>query len=411
MESSALNTSAGRPTAGASGMRSSWISISYLAVWAYLLYGIGSATPYLRADLRLTDFEAGLHASALAVGVLAAGFSADAIGRLVRPGGLFDLSVANIVAGIVLLVLAPFLAISLAGAFLLGMGGGTLGTQVNLHLVRFGGVDSRRLMGQANAISMLTAAAAPLIIGLATFGLHAWRAALLLPIVAFLILTALRPRDSSIGRPARAPRAELPTAYWFVWLLLVLGVSMEFSFVVWGSTIIGRRTGVSDADATLLASLFVAGMFAGRAAVGRGFGARRSPRLVLSAGLTLAMIGAGVVWISTTPALSALGLFLGGLGTAGLWPVGLSVAFASSPEAQLEASARATLGSGVAVLVAPSALGLASDAVGVVSAWLIIIALAAVALAVLTVTPRQPLQPPSPERATSDATINSVTRP
>ena len=56
MESSALNTSAGRPTAGASGMRGTWISISYLAVWAYLLYGIGSATPYLRADLRLTDF-------------------------------------------------------------------------------------------------------------------------------------------------------------------------------------------------------------------------------------------------------------------------------------------------------------------------------------------------------------------
>ena len=105
------------------------------------------------------------------------------------------------------------------------------------------------------------------------------------------------------------------------------------------------------------------------------------------------MLGAGLVWVSTTPAVSALGLFLGGLGTAGLWPVGLTVAFTSSPGAHLEASARATLASGLAVLVAPSALGLASDAVGVVSAWLIIIALAAVALAVLAVTPRRPAQP------------------
>ena len=107
------------------------------------------------------------------------------------------------------------------------------------------------------------------------------------------------------------------------------------------------------------------------------------------------MIGAGVVWISTAPAVSALGLFVGGLGTAGLWPVGLAVAFASSPGAQLEASARATLGSGLAVLVAPSALGLASDAVGVMSTWLIILALGAVALAVVAVTPRQPAQPPA----------------
>jgi hypothetical protein len=51
-----------------------------------------------------------------------------------------------------------------------------------------------------------------------------------------------------------------------------VGVSIEFSFVVWGSTIMGRRTGVADADATLLAGLFVAGMFVGRAAVGRGLG-------------------------------------------------------------------------------------------------------------------------------------------
>ena len=399
MESSPLNMSERWPTPASSGMRGPWISIAYLAVWGYLLYGIGSATPYLRADLHLTDFEAGLHASALAVGVLAAGFSADAIGRVIRPGGLFDLAVASIVSGIVLVALAPFLAVSLVGAFLLGLGGGTLGTQVNVHLVRSGGDDSRRLIGQANAAAMITAAAAPLAIGLAASGLHAWRAALILPIMAFLALTALRPRESSPSRPVRVPRARLPTAYWFVWLLLVLGVSIEFSFVFWSSTIVGKRTGVSDADATLLASLFMAGMFIGRAAIGRGFGGRRSPRLILSAGLGMAMLGAGLVWISTTPAVSALGLFLGGLGTAALWPVGLTVAFASSPGAQLEASARATLASGVAVLVAPSALGLASDAIGVVSAWLIIIALGAVALLVLAVTPRPSAGSPAPDNA------------
>jgi MFS family permease len=376
-------------------MRGSWISISYLAVWGYVLYGIGSATPYLRADLHLTDFEAGLHASALAVGILASGFGADAVARVVRPGRLSEIAFVSIVAGLIFVALAPFLAVSLAGAFLIGLGGGTLLTQVNVLLVRSGGDDSRRLIGQANAVTMITAASAPLAIGLATSGLHAWRVALFLPIVALLVLTALRPRDKSGSRPARLPRAKLPTPYWFVWLLIVLGVAIEFSFVVWGSTVVGRQTGVSDADATLMASLFVTGMFVGRVAIGRGLGERRSPRHVISAGLAGAMLGAGLVWISTAPAVSALGLFVGGLGVAGLWPVGLDFAFASSPGAQLEASTRATLGSGLAMLVAPSALGLASDAVGVVSAWLIIIALGAVALTVVAVAPRQPAQGPA----------------
>ena len=156
MEPTPLNAPEHRLMPASSGIRGAWISISYLAAWAYLLYGIGSATPYLRADLHLTDFEAGLHASALAVGVLAAGFSADAIARVIRPGGLFDLSVASIVAGVVLVVVAPFLAVSLAGACLLGLGGGTLGTQVNVHLVRTGGDDNRRLIGQANACLLYT---------------------------------------------------------------------------------------------------------------------------------------------------------------------------------------------------------------------------------------------------------------
>jgi hypothetical protein len=42
----------------------------------------------------------------------------------------------------------------------------------------------------------------------------------------------------------------------------------------------------------------------------------------------------------------------------------------------------------VAVLLAPSTLGLASDAVGVVGAWPIILALAVAALGVLAATPR-----------------------
>jgi MFS family permease len=365
-----------------------WIAFLYLALWAYLLYGLGNATPYLRTDLRLTDFEAGLHASALAIGVLASGVSADAIARRVGPGRLLDLAVLALTAAVALIALAPALPVSLAGAFLMGLGGGTLGTQVNVELGRADAVESRKLMSQANALSMVTAAAAPLAMGLAASILQAWRLGLILPIFGLVALTVIRPRRAHERVTTRGPRVALPFRYWFVWTFLVIAVSIEFSIVFWSSTIVSRKTGLSPGDATLLASCFVAGMFAGRAALGRGFGAGRAARGLLAAGLVVVLAGTGLVWAAPTPILAGIGLFVAGLGLAGMWPIGVAVALQDSPKASYEAAARATLASGVAVLVAPSLLGLLSDHVGVVSAWPIILLMAAAGLAVLAITPR-----------------------
>jgi hypothetical protein len=367
--------------------RGVWFSFAYLATWSYLLYGLGNATPYLRAELNLTDFQTGLHASALAVGVLTAGVSADAVGR--RVGSLLlDIAVVGFVVGVALVSLAPSLPFSLAGAFCLGFSGGALGTQVNVNLGEAGGGDSRKVMNQANAVAMVTAGAAPVAMGLAASGLHAWRIALLLPIVAAILLSVFRPRVHEERASVRVRRQPLPRAYWFVWVFMAVATAIEFSFVFWGSTIVARQTGISDGDATLLASLFVAGMFIGRAAIGQGFGSSRSPRALLVAGLMIVLVGAGLVWASTFPAASGLGLFLGGLGTAGLFPIGIAEALQRAGRAQLEGSARATLATGTAVLLAPSALGLASDMVGVVGAWPIILGLALAGIAVLAVTPR-----------------------
>jgi predicted MFS family arabinose efflux permease len=373
---------------GGPGIRATWTTYAYLSVWGYVLYGLGNATPYLRTDLGLTDFQAGLHASALAVGVLVAGVGADQVARWVGTRWLLDVAVACLILALGLVVLAPNLPVSLSGALLIGFGGGLLGTDVNIRLMRPNGVETRRVMGQANALSMVTAAAAPVAIGLAVAWVHAWRLALLVPVAAFLALTVIRPRASEARSSVRPPRMRLPAAYWFAWILLVLGVSVEFSFVFWGSTIVANRTGLSSADATLLASLFVAGMFVGRAAIGRGFGAGRAPRAILATGLTVVLVGASLVWVSTVPILSGVGLFVGGLGLAPLWPVGLTVALQSAPKAPISAAARATLASGTAVLLAPSTLGMASDLVGVRGAWPIILVLALAALVVLAVTPR-----------------------
>lgn len=380
------------------GRADAWINYAYLATWSYLLYGVGNATPYLRSELHLSDFEAGLHGSAMAVGVLIAGVSVDRLARRVGPRRLLDLGIIVLILGVIFLAFSPTLPGSLTGALLLGLAGGMLGTQVNVNLSRSDLATSRRLLSQANAVSMVTAGAAPVVMGLAVQLAHAWRLALFVPVAAALGLSILQRYlvgQSLVQAEAReeataalTPGARLPLAYWFVWVFLVLVVSIEFSFVFWGSTIVARQTGVADADATLLASLFVAGMFVGRASLGRGLGAAQGHRLVLTCGLIVVLVGASLVWVSSAPALSGLGLFLGGAGTAGLYPIGLAIAIDRGGRARFEAAARGTLASGVAVLLAPSLLGLASDMAGVAGAWPIILAIALGALVVLAIAPQ-----------------------
>lgn len=367
-------------------LSATWTDFSYLAIWGYLLYAVGTATPYIRADLGLTGFEAGLHASALAVGVLVAGLTADFVAQKIGANRLLDISVVGLVVAVVMLAAAPTLPISLAAALLLGLGGASLGTRINVSLGSGKG-DSRKLMAQANAWSMVTAAAAPLAIGLAAAQLHAWRIGMLLPILGFVFLAVFAARQPDMPPAARGPKVGLPASYWFVWGFMVIGVAIEFSFVYWGSTVVGRKTGMSSADATLLASLFMVGMFTGRAAIGSGLGAGRGIRHLMAAGLGVILVGAGLIWVSSNQIVSALGLLLGGLGTAGMWPLGITMALQGAPKAPLQAAARATLASGVAVLVAPSALGLIGDSVGVVSAWAAIMVLAATGLVLLAVAP------------------------
>ncbi len=390
-------------------LKATWTTFAYLATYGYVLYGLGNATPYLRDDLRLTGFEGGLHASAMAIGVLLAGSSADELAHRVGATWLLDLSVSCLIAGMILIVVAPALPVSLAGALLLGFGGGALGTHVNVKLGGSGGAESRKLLGQANAWSMVAAAAAPLAIGLAA-SFHAWRIAMLLPIAGFLVLGFLRPSSDEAPPLVRGPRPGLPGSYWFAWLFLIVGVSIEFSFVYWGSTMVGRKTGLSDADATLLASMFVVGMLTGRTAIGRGIGSGRGIRGLMSVGLVAVLVGGSLIWISPDRIVSGLGLFLGGVGCAGLWPLGVTAALQVAPKAPLTAAARATFASGLAVLVAPSGLGLLSDGVGVVAAWPVVLMLAVLALLLLAVTPPGPAAM-SPELATSGEATAARTRP
>jgi fucose permease len=83
-----------------------------------------------------------------------------------------------------------------------------------------------------------------------------------------------------------------------------------------------------------------------------------------------------------------LGLFITGLGVASMYPMILSLVIGSAGGSTVEASAFSSLASGVAILFLPLILGRLADAVGIHSAYLIVLLLLAIAFVIIQATVR-----------------------
>ena len=206
---------------------------------------------------------------------------------------------------------------------------------------------------------------------------------------------------------------SLPRAYWLAWAFLVAAIAVEFSIVTWAATLIAQRTGADVPLATLLAGMFLGGMFVGRIAQSAGLGTGGGLRVPAAIGVGLAIVGVVGAWVSTVPLVSGVAMFVAGLGVAGLYPLGVAAALAATPDRLTLAGTRLTLASGTAVLVAPLALGVVADRAGVVAGWALVVALGLSALALVAGLPAgRPVeldepaadQPPvEPERAARSA--------
>ena len=364
-----------------SGRRVTWFAYAYLCVVGFLLYAIGALTPYLRDALHLSAAEAALHASVLAVGLMVAGSSADAVERRLGRRRAGIAAAALVVAGGVAVMLGGVLPVTLAGAFAIGLGAGVMLAALNIVLGSPGGTLAETRFARANTWALLSALFAPLLIaGLASSSLG-WQSALLVPLVVAVALEVAGGLPGGGRRASPSGARSLPRSFWVAWLFVVAAVSIEFAYVVWGSTLVAARTGVSRETATALATCFLGGMLVGRIALGAGLIGSGRWRHWVDAALALAAIGGVIAWLATTPVVSVVGLFVAGLGTASLYPQGLATALDRAGDGALTAGARLTLASGVAILAMPLLLGAVADTLGVVAGWPLVIALCAVAFA------------------------------
>jgi fucose permease len=202
-------------------------------------------------------------------------------------------------------------------------------------------------------------------------------------------------RATGDGRPASPqPSASgqqrggrLPLRYWCWWATLVLVVSMEFSFVFWTADELRMAAGAQPALAAGAVTVFELALAGGRLA-GSHLLQRAEALTLLRAGLVVSVLGFALFWSAHVLWPALLGLAVAGLGVAMLYPLSLTGAIASAAGRSDLASGRAALGSGVAIGLAPLALGALADAHGVHLAYLVVPFLAAGAWATSALTGR-----------------------
>ena len=94
-----------------------------------------------------------------------------------------------------------------------------------------------------------------------------------------------------------------------------------------------------------------------------------STHKVVIGSILVASLGFLVYWNTSSIVLGLGGLFVTGLGVASLYPLILSFAIGAAKGQTVQASARATLASGTAILTLPLVLGRLADAIGIRPAY------------------------------------------
>jgi hypothetical protein len=325
----------------------------------------------------------------MAIGIVFAGAFAAGLDRRFGELAVRGAAIGALAVAVGAIAVAPAFAVTLGAAVVLGLGLGTMLGYANAILARPGGRPARLRVARANLWAMAAAVVCPLVLSIAAFASLPWALGLA-PALLLLVVVGLDLRAGPrLERSPEATRSDgrLSRGYWLAWTFIVAAVAVEFSIVFWGATLIGRRTGVDTAAATLLGGMFVGGMFVGRLAQSLGLGTRGGVRRPAAVGVVLSAIGASIAWVSTVPVLSGAGLFVAGLGVAGLYPLGVAAALGAAPGQLAHAGTRLTLASGTAILAAPLALGVVTDASGVVVGWGLVVGLAVVALVLAAALP------------------------
>jgi fucose permease len=372
--------------------RFTWLAYFLFAFYGYFINILGPITPFLKEEFKLSYTVSSLHFTAFAVGILLIGLSGHTL--IQRVGRWYSLWIGAFgISMSALLLLAGQSPVTTIGAsFCMGLVG-------SLILVIIPSVLSDRhreqravALSEANGIASLVSTAAPLMVGWSAHLPGGWRLALGIAAFTPILMRlgfgrATPPRSISSREYPTSVRQPLPILYWVYWAAIVLAVSVEFCMIFWSADYLENSLGMLKVDAAQAISIFLAAMIVGRLAGSRLVNHFSTHRVIIA---SILVAGAGflVFWMTGNAILGLVGLFVTGLGVASLYPLILSLAIGTANHNTVQASARATLASGTAILTLPLVLGRLADMVGIRQAYGVVAILLISVLLIILVTGR-----------------------
>jgi MFS family permease len=369
--------------------RDQFTLVAYLlfGYFAYMLIAIGPVMPFLQEELSMTYTLGALHLSVMSVGSLPVGFFGDYLIQWVGRRAMLWISGAGMAIGAVLLMLGSHVAITLTGACIMGTMGIFIPIIVQAALSDHYQQQRLVVLSEVQVVVMLFAALVPLVIGGSEYLGMGWRSALFLAVGGWIII-AIRFHRISIPEPTVTQSAssqsnsrKLPTAFWAYWLILLLGVAIEWCVSLWGASFFKTIVGIEPAAASTMMSIFFVGMVIGRFITRQLVATYPIIRLLLITQATT-LVGFLLFWLSPLAMLNIAGLFVVGLGVAGIFPLALSAGMHIAAEQSNVASARMSMAAGIAMLVAPFFLGWFADTVGLFIAYAIVLLLLGIIAAI-----------------------------
>jgi fucose permease len=371
-----------------------WMTYGLVGFFAFMETVLGPIMPFLRRELDLGYAAASLHFSAFALGAVLLGFFGDRIvGRWGRHAALWG-GAFGVAAGALFLISSPSVWGTVPATFAMGICGALVLVTSQAVLSDRHGEYSAVALSESNVTASACAIAAPLLVGASAASGLGWRAALVLPVVALIMLAArffsltldLPPNATKDDAPADG--STLPPLYWVFWTLVALGVASEWCVGYWGADFLAGGTGLTRPAAATSLTAFFAAMLVGRVASSR-LARTLPPAILLAMTLFVAILGFPLFWLSPGTLLALAGLFLTGLGIGGVYPLGVSAAIAAAPGNTDTAAARLAIGGGGAILVAPFVLGALADEVGIGAAFGIVVPMLLTALSLALIAGRR----------------------
>jgi predicted MFS family arabinose efflux permease len=354
------------------------------------LGGFGPSQGLLREDQGTTGAQAGLHGTALGIAAIVAGALNSRLAHRYGRVKLSWLGLALFCAGLSAFVFFPTYPSTLVSILITGFGTSTVVNNGLTMLNHHAGDKAALTISQANAVASVGFIAGTLLIGtIATNYPDQWRLGLFL-VVPFSLFIYLFVRDKNyvdhVFEEHVRQNGKMSFKFWISWIGFIACIGSEFATSFWAASLFKDRVGGTSASATTVMLAYGIGMGLGRWYVGQILYKLHLDQQLLAV-IGIQFIGFSIFWFSHVYVVSILGLFLIG--------VGLSTQFALASLRLIDLSdgrpdqaiGLSSLAAGIAIALAPLALGLLDDQFGISRAYIMVPILIAIAFVVVLLIP------------------------